>query len=206
MGNPQDEVFRGIAHEIGNSSKSIKEETDICTRDNEVTKGETDIDPPLTLRRFLALSSLTLLFMTAAVPVYFITATLGTSPCTSLVNLAYIEADLGEGKSLAWLGMANTLSTAATAPFAGSISDLLGRRYVSLLGSALIILGVVVIGTANRTAIAIGGMAIVGIGAGLAEVIAAAGIMELAPVRRRGIYVGVSFLLYLPIAAGQMYG
>ena len=36
--------------------------------------------PPLTLKRFLALFSLTLLFMTAAVPVYFITATLGMMP------------------------------------------------------------------------------------------------------------------------------
>jgi hypothetical protein len=36
--------------------------------------------PQLTLKRFLALLSLTLLFMTAAVPVYFITATLGILP------------------------------------------------------------------------------------------------------------------------------
>jgi hypothetical protein len=39
-----------------------------------------DEHPPLTLKRLLALFSLTLLFMTAAVPVYFITATLGTRP------------------------------------------------------------------------------------------------------------------------------
>jgi MFS family permease len=102
--------------------------------------------------------------------------------------------------------MANTLSTAATAPFAGAISDLLGRRYVALLGSGLVIIGVSITGSAQRMAVAIGGMAIVGVGAGLAEVIAAAGIMELAPVRHRGLYVGISFLLYLPIAAGQMYG
>ena len=39
-----------------------------------------DEHPPLTLKRLLALFSLTLLFMTAAVPVYFITATLGMRP------------------------------------------------------------------------------------------------------------------------------
>lgn len=102
--------------------------------------------------------------------------------------------------------MANTLATAATAPFAGSISDLLGRRYVALLGSSLVIIGIITTGTAQRMDVGIGGMAIVGVGAGLAEVIAAAGVMELAPVKHRGTYVGISFLLYLPISAGQMYG
>ena len=47
--------------------------------DKETANDEGHAQPPLTLRRFLALSSLTLLFMTAAIPVYFITATLGMS-------------------------------------------------------------------------------------------------------------------------------
>ena len=165
-----------------------------------------DEHPPLTLKRLLALFSLTLLFMTAAVPVYFLTATLGIPLEIHTDGIAFVEADIGGGNSVVWLGMANTLATAATAPFAGSISGLLGRRYVALLGSSLVIIGVIITGTATQIDVAIGGMAIVGVGAGLAEVIAAAGVMELAPVKRRGTYVGISFLLYLPISAGQMYG
>jgi hypothetical protein len=58
------------------SGKDISDDINV-TRDKEAAKDEGNAQPPLTLRRFLALSSLTLLFMTAAIPVYFITATLG---------------------------------------------------------------------------------------------------------------------------------
>lgn len=47
--------------------------------DTKVIDG-VDEHPPLTLKRFFALLSLTLLFITAAVPVYFITATLCMRP------------------------------------------------------------------------------------------------------------------------------
>lgn len=60
---------------------------------------------------------------------------------------------------------------AATAPFAGAMSDLMGRRYASLLGALLVVVGMIIVGTAHRVNVAIGGMAIAGVGAGLAEVI-----------------------------------
>jgi len=54
--------------------------------------------------------------------------------------------------------------------------------------------------------VAIGGMAITGVGAGLAEVIGTAGISELAPVESRGKYVGIAYMLILPFAASSGYG
>jgi len=54
--------------------------------------------------------------------------------------------------------------------------------------------------------VAIGGMAITGVGAGLAEVIGTAGISELAPVESRGKYVGIAYILILPFAASVGYG
>ena len=54
--------------------------------------------------------------------------------------------------------------------------------------------------------VAIGGMAITGAGAGLAEVIGTAGISELAPVESRGKYVGIAYILILPFAASSGYG
>ena len=61
-------------------------------------------------------------------------------------------------------------------------------------------------GTAHRMDVAIGGMAITGVGAGLAEVIGTAGISELAPVESRGKYVGIAYILILPFAASVGYG
>ena len=50
-------------------------------------------------------------------------------------------------------------------------------------------LGMLVVGTAHTMEVAIGGMAIAGAGAGLSELIGAAGVAELAPVRSRGKYI-----------------
>lgn len=102
--------------------------------------------------------------------------------------------------------MANTLATAATAPFAGAISDLIGRRSVAMLGLCLTIAGMLVAGLAGRVSILIGGSALQGVGAGLAELIASAGVMELVSVRDRGKYVGLFYLLFLPICGCGAYG
>lgn len=107
---------------------------------------------------------------------------------------------------MAWIGMGNTLATAATVLFAGAICDLIGRRQVSLLGLVFIFVGMTVVGTAQRIEVAIGGISLVGVGAGLAELVASAGVMELVPVRARGKYVGLLFLMYLPVCGCQAYG
>jgi MFS family permease len=125
---------------------------------------------------------------------------------TRLIGVAYTVADIGGQPSQAWLAIANTLALAAVAPFAGAISDLIGRRYVALLGAGLVVVGMIVVGTAHRMNVAIGGMAIAGAGAGLAELIGAAGVAELAPVKARGKYIGTIFLLILPFSASAAYG
>lgn len=123
-----------------------------------------------------------------------------------LIDIAYTVADIGGASSRAWLAIANTLALAAIAPFAGAISDLIGRRYVSMLGALLVVIGMIIVGTAKRMDVAIGGMAIAGTGAGLAELIGAAGVAELAPVRSRGKYIGTIFFLILPFSASAAYG
>lgn len=115
-------------------------------------------------------------------------------------------ADIGGEKSVAWLGTASVVATAAVAPFAGAMSDLVGRRYLALLGSAFIIIGMVVVGTAERMDVAIGGTTVAGVGGAFAELVGFAGIAELAPVRKRGTYLGTAFLFSLPFGACQTYG
>ena len=102
--------------------------------------------------------------------------------------------------------MANSLATAATAPFAGAISDLLGRRSVALLGLLVIVLGMISVGIARNIDVVIGGSAMVGVGAGLAELVASAGVMELVSVRERGRYVGLFYIMFLPVCGCQAYG
>ena len=64
-----------------------------------------------------------------------------------MLIVAYIVEDIGGELSCAWI--ANTLATAAVSPFVGVISDLIGHRYVGLLGSILVIMGLIAIGVAQ---------------------------------------------------------
>lgn len=79
----------------------------------------------------------------------------------------YIYRDIGGHDRWIWLVLANLLSLAAICPFVGSLSDLFGRRYVALAGSAFIVLGMIVVSTAQTMNIVIGGMVFAGIGAGI---------------------------------------
>lgn len=98
------------------------------------------------------------------------------------------------------------MAAAAIAPIAGSLSDLFGRRYVGLCGSLLIITGMIVVGAARSIELAIAGMAIMGLGSGIAMVIGIAGIAELAPVKSRGKYIGTAFIFVLPFGASSVWG
>ena len=115
-------------------------------------------------------------------------------------------ADIGGESSFAWVGMANTLATAAVSPFVGAISDLLGHRYVGLLGAITVIMGLVTIGVAQSIDVCIGGSALLGVGAALSEIVGTVGILEMASVKNRGYYLAGAFIFLLPWAPSQTYG
>jgi MFS family permease len=102
--------------------------------------------------------------------------------------------------------MVNGLAFAAVAPFAGALSDLIGRRYVAVCGAVSIVAGMIVVGTAERIDVAITGMAISGAGAGVSQVVGISGIVEIVPVASRGKYIGSVFMLFCPFAASSAYG
>lgn len=52
--------------------------------------------------------------------------------------------------------LANLLSLAGVCPFVGSLSDLIGRRYVAIIGASLICLGMIVSSTAHNMNVFIG--------------------------------------------------
>jgi MFS family permease len=62
----------------------------------------------------------------------------------------YIYSDIGGVDRWIWFTLAYLIALAGVCPFVGSLSDLLGRRYVALMGSMLIIVGIIVSSTAHH--------------------------------------------------------
>lgn len=113
---------------------------------------------------------------------------------------------IGGGDISNWLPFVHSLGFAAVAPFAGSLSDAIGRRYLGIAGAVIVTVGMVVVGTAHKMPIAILGMGIAGAGSGITGVIGFAGIVELVPVHSRGRYMGTIFMVFSPMAAATAYG
>lgn len=102
--------------------------------------------------------------------------------------------------------MVNSIAFAAVSPFVGHASDILGRRYFALAGCIITIVGMIVVGTAHTINVAIGGMALTGVGGGIAHVTGITGIAEMVPVRSRGKYLGTVFLIFFPMAPSSAFG
>lgn len=60
-----------------------------------------------------------------------------------------IYGDIGGVDRWIWMIIGNLIALAAICPFTGALSDLIGRRYVALIGTVLIIIGMVVSSTAK---------------------------------------------------------
>ena len=134
-----------------------------------------------------------------------------------------IYGDIGGTDRWTWFVLANLLALAAVCPFVGSLSDLMGRRYVAIMGAVLIIVGVTIASTAHTMNIFIGksstvdlymrdhlltivaGMAIAGAGAGINELTALAVTSELAPTRKRGKYVAILVFTIVPFCPSVLW-
>ena len=88
----------------------------------------------------------------------------------------------------------------------GSLSDLMGRRYVAILGAAFVVLGMIICSTAHTMNIFIAGMVFAGVGAGINELTALAVTSELAPTAKRGKYVAVLILTIIPFCPSVLWG
>jgi MFS family permease len=118
----------------------------------------------------------------------------------------YIYGDIGGADRWIWFVLANLLSLAAICPFVGSMSDLLGRRYVALIGASFIVLGMIICSTAQSMNPFIGGMVFAGIGAGINELTALAATSELAPTSKRGTYVAALIFTIVPFCPSVLWG
>jgi MFS family permease len=88
------------------------------------------------------------------IPLYFVGGSLG-----------FIAADIGGTKVSAWLPVAYALALASVAPFCGYLQDLMGRRNITLFGGLVLMVGIIVVGTAKTFGSGVVGMALAGAGA-----------------------------------------
>ncbi|KAK0302105.1 hypothetical protein LTR01_008960 [Friedmanniomyces endolithicus] len=154
-----------------------------------------DHEPPMSFKRAMSLTAMALLWTGSKIPVY----QFGGIP-------PYIYADLGGTDRWIWFVLANLLSLAAVCPFVGSLSDLMGRRYVAILGAAFVVLGMIICSTAHTMNIFISGMVFAGVGAGINELTALAVTSELAPTAKRGKYVAILILTIIPFCPSVLWG
>ncbi|KAL4898814.1 MFS drug efflux pump [Aspergillus ambiguus] len=149
---------------------------------------------PMTFRRFMGFASMAFLWTGSQIPVYL----LGGIP-------PIIYGDIGGVDRWVWFVLANLLSLAGVCPFVGSLSDLIGRRYVAIIGASLVVIGMIVCTTAKTMNVFIGGMAIAGAGAGVNELTALAATSEMAPTRKRGKYVAILIFTIAPFAPSVLW-
>ncbi|MCJ1304667.1 hypothetical protein MMC08_007480 [Hypocenomyce scalaris] len=154
-----------------------------------------DHEPPMTFHRIMSLVAMALLWTGSQIPIYLFG---GIPP--------YIYRDLGGSDRWIWFVLANLLALAGVCPFVGSLSDLIGRRYVALIGASFLVLGMIVSSTAHTMNIFICGMALAGVGAGINELTALAATSELAPTRKRGKYVAVLIFTIIPFCPSVLWG
>jgi MFS family permease len=164
----------------------------------------------MTFARIMSLIAMALLWTGSQIPVYLY----GGCP-------PYIYGDIGGVDRWTWFVLANLLSLAAICPFVGSISDIIGRRYVALIGGTFLIIGNIICATAqdmnifigewrlhgikSLTLTYLGGQVFNGIGAGINELTALAATAEMAPTRKRGLYVGGLIFTIVPFTPSVLY-
>ncbi|KAL4793991.1 fungal trichothecene efflux pump-domain-containing protein [Aspergillus venezuelensis] len=147
-----------------------------------------------TLRQFIGFVAMAFLWTGSQIPVYLFG---GIPPI--------IYGDIGGVDRWVWFVLANLLALAGVCPFVGSLSDLIGRRYVALIGATLVTIGTIVCSTANDMNRFIAGMGVAGAGAGVNELTALAATAEMAPVRQRGKYVAILIFTIAPFAPSVLW-
>ncbi|KAJ6003180.1 hypothetical protein N7451_005727, partial [Penicillium sp. IBT 35674x] len=172
---------------------SHQEVADLSSNEAGLTESEKDI--PMTFRRFMGFAAMAFLWTGSQIPVYLFG---GIPP----ISTDPLEEPIG---GFGLYVLANLLGLAAVCPFVGSLSDLIGRRYVAIIGASLIVIGMIVCSTANTMNIFIAGMAIAGAGAGVNELTALAATSEMAPTRKRGVYVAVLIFTILPFCPSVLW-
>ncbi|XXG94028.1 hypothetical protein Hte_000279 [Hypoxylon texense] len=107
-----------------------------------------------------------------------------------------IVADLQLGGNYIWITNAFFVASAAFQPLFGQLSNVFGRRWVTLVIVAIFTLGSGICGGASSGAMLIAGRAVQGVGSGGIIMIIDIIVSDLVPLRQRGNYMAVVLAIY----------
>jgi EmrB/QacA subfamily drug resistance transporter len=121
--------------------------------------------------------------------------------------LPQITADLGGQEHLAWVVTAYLLTSTASTPLYGKISDLYGRKIIFQVAIVIFLIGSALAGASQNMAELIGTRALQGLGAGGLITLAMAIIGDVISPRERGRYQGYFGAVFgLSSVAGPLLG
>ncbi|NEC80787.1 MFS transporter, partial [Streptomyces sp. SID7958] len=121
--------------------------------------------------------------------------------------LPSIVSDVGGLENLAWVITAYLLTSMASTPVWGKVSDQFGRRIVFVVATSVFIVGSALCGVAQEITQLIAARAVQGLGAGALYALALSVIADVVPVRDRGRYQGmVAGVFGIATLAGPLVG
>jgi MFS family permease len=127
-------------------------------------------------------------------------------PLFLITLFTVIAYDLGSGDKAVWLIVSQFIAVGSIVPFVGPLIDLIGRKYVTLVSLCLIVVAMILLGTTQNIAGAIGAMTVSGISIGVQILTSIAAVTELVPTYKRGITIGYVVMGFLPFAPASLYG
>jgi hypothetical protein len=113
--------------------------------------------------------------------------------------LGQIDVALGPSASITWLAYVYTICLAIGLLLVGRLSDLFGRRYFFVVGTALGVLGAIIGATAKTIPVLIGGQTLIGLSACTGYSYAFV-LGEIVPIKYRFLANAVVFAFSLPTA------
>ncbi|BFZ57907.1 hypothetical protein PYCC9005_004962 [Savitreella phatthalungensis] len=153
-----------------------------------------DDDVKIDAKTFIACLALSFLWTGSQIPLYML-----------LACVDFTLADIGGAEIQVWYVLGPILALAATAPVAGSISDVFGRRGAVLAGAVSLCIGLILLGTAKIPGQQLASFPFTGIGAALLEINALAAVNEIAPNKLRGFYTSMLVWTIIPFAPLGIY-
>ncbi|KAI1735346.1 major facilitator superfamily domain-containing protein [Xylaria scruposa] len=107
-----------------------------------------------------------------------------------------ITSDLQAGDNYVWFPNAFLVTSTAFLPLYGQFAQVLGRRWPTMVGVAIFIVGSGISGGAKSTGVLIAGRLIMGIGsAGIGSMIQLI-VLDLVPLRETGKYLGIVYAVF----------